>query len=380
MEMSYREQLNDHRPYWKVIVSLAFSLLATVLGIFLGFKFLSFFMPFVVGWFIAYLVSPIVKWLEKHLKIVKKLGSALTIILVLAAVIGILYYAGSRIVHEILDLIQNLPELYNSVENGFDSISGNMDGFLGMLPTWVQEGLQELAGDFRETTGNLMSKISEPTVYAAGRFAKKIPAILVGIIVSILSAYFFVAERENLIDLSKKVAPDPLVKRMTIIIKDLKYAVGGYFLAQFKIMGVMMIILILGFMIIGINFSFLLALLIAFLDFLPFLGTAISFVPWAIYEFMIGNYRLAISLLVLYAVTQLVRQVIQPKFVGDSVGLNPLLTLVLIYIGYKVGSVLGMIFAVPIGMIVINLFKAGAFDYILNDVKILVEGVLSLRK
>lgn len=380
MEMSYREQLNDHRPYWKVIVSLAFSLLATVLGIFLGFKFLSFFMPFVVGWFIAYLVSPIVNWLEKHLKIVKKLGSALTIILVLAAVIGILYYAGSRIVHEILDLIQNLPELYNSVENGFDSISGNMDGFLGMLPTWVQEGLQELAGDFRETTGNLMSKISEPTVYAAGRFAKKIPAILVGIIVSILSAYFFVAERENLIDLSKKVAPDPLVKRMTIIIKDLKYAVGGYFLAQFKIMGVMMIILILGFMIIGINFSFLLALLIAFLDFLPFLGTAISFVPWAIYEFMIGNYRLAISLLVLYAVTQLVRQVIQPKFVGDSVGLNPLLTLVLIYIGYKVGSVLGMIFAVPIGMIVINLFKAGAFDYILNDVKILVEGVLSLRK
>ena len=380
MEMSYREQLNDHRPYWKVIVSLAFSLLATVLGIFLGFKFLSFFMPFVVGWFIAYLVSPIVNWLEKHLKIVKTLGSALTIILVLAAVIGILYYAGSRIVHEILDLIQNLPELYNSVENGFDSISGNMDGFLGMLPTWVQEGLQELAGDFRETTGNLMSKISEPTVYAAGRFAKKIPAILVGIIVSILSAYFFVAERENLIDLSKKVAPDPLVKRMTIIIKDLKYAVGGYFLAQFKIMGVMMIILILGFMIIGINFSFLLALLIAFLDFLPFLGTAISFVPWAIYEFMIGNYRLAISLLVLYAVTQLVRQVIQPKFVGDSVGLNPLLTLVLIYIGYKVGSVLGMIFAVPIGMIVINLFKAGAFDYILNDVKILVEGVLSLRK
>lgn len=380
MEMSYREQLNDHRPYWKVIVSLAFSLLATVLGIFLGFKFLSFFMPFVVGWFIAYLVSPIVNWLEKHLKIVKKLGSALTIILVLAAVIGILYYAGSRIVHEILDLIQNLPELYNSVENGFDSISGNMDGFLGMLPTWVQEGLQELAGDFRETTGNLMSRISEPTVYAAGRFAKKIPAILVGIIVSILSAYFFVAERENLIDLSKKVAPDPLVKRMTIIIKDLKYAVGGYFLAQFKIMGVMMIILILGFMIIGINFSFLLALLIAFLDFLPFLGTAISFVPWAIYEFMIGNYRLAISLLVLYAVTQLVRQVIQPKFVGDSVGLNPLLTLVLIYIGYKVGSVLGMIFAVPIGMIVINLFKAGAFDYILNDVKILVEGVLSLRK
>ena len=94
---------------------------------------------------------------------------------------------------------------------------------------------------------------------------------------------------------------------------------------------------------------------------------------------MVGNYRLAIALMVLYAVTQLVRQLIQPKLVGDSMGLNPLVTLVLLYVGYKVGSVLGMIFAVPIGMIVINLFQAGAFDYILDDVKILLEGIMRLR-
>ena len=80
------------------------------------------------------------------------------------------------------------------------------------------------------------------------------------------------------------------------------------------------------------------------------------------------------------AVTQLVRQLIQPKLVGDSMGLNPLLTLVLLYVGYRIGSVLGMIFAVPVGMIVINLYKAGAFDYILDDVKILADGVMSLRR
>ena len=61
-------------------------------------------------------------------------------------------------------------------------------------------------------------------------------------------------------------------------------------------------------------------------------------------------------------------------------GLNPLLTLVLLYVGYRIGSVLGMIFAVPVGMIVINLYKAGAFDYILDDVKILADGVMSLRR
>ena len=83
--------------------------------------------------------------------------------------------------------------------------------------------------------------------------------------------------------------------------------------------------------------------------------------------------------MILYGVTQLVRQLIQPKLVGDSMGLNPLYTLFLLYLGYRLGSVLGMIFAVPAGLIVMNLYKAGAFDYILDDVEILVEGILSLR-
>lgn len=85
------------------------------------------------------------------------------------------------------------------------------------------------------------------------------------------------------------------------------------------------------------------------------------------------------GLVVIYGVSQLVRQLIQPKLVGDSMGLNPLYTLFLLYLGYRVGSVLGMIFAVPLGLIVMNLYKAGAFDYILDDVEILVEGILSLR-
>jgi predicted PurR-regulated permease PerM len=122
-----------------------------------------------------------------------------------------------------------------------------------------------------------------------------------------------------------------------------------------------------------------LSIIIAFLDFLPFLGTGTAFVPWCVYTFLVGDYKRLIFLVVLYATTQIVRQLIQPKLVGDEVGLNPLPTLVFIYIGYRLGGVLWMIIAVPIGMIIINMVKAGAFDYIINDVKILVRGIKSLR-
>ena len=92
-----------------------------------------------------------------------------------------------------------------------------------------------------------------------------------------------------------------------------------------------------------------------------------------------GDYKRAVVLVVVYAITQIVRQLIQPKLVGDSVGLNPLVTLLLIYIGYRIGGVIWMILAVPVGMVIINMCQAGAFDYIFDDIKTLIVGILKLR-
>lgn len=379
METNFREKLNDDRPYWKVIVSLAFSLVGTLLFLYLGYKLIGFFMPFVIGWFIAYIASPVVNWLEKRVKIVKKLGSVIMIVGVLAAVCFIIYFIISTLWKEISFLIQDMPGMYRDLESGLSQIGNSMEGVFGKLPDGVQEGWHTMVANFDEMMGELMSRISEPTVSAAGRFAKSIPSVLVATIVTFISAYFFIAEREDVIRWSKKVAPDALVSRMTMVMDNLKFAIGGYLKAQLKIMVVVYVILVVGFMILNIHFSFLLGLLIALLDFLPFFGTGTALIPWAIYQFFMGNYKLVVGLVILYAVTQLVRQLIQPKLVGDSMGLRPLLTLFLLYTGYKIGGVFGMIFAVPIGMIAINLYKAGAFDYILDDIKILAEGILSLR-
>lgn len=372
--------LNDNRPFWKIAVSLALSLIGTILFIYFGYMFLGFFMPFVIGWFISYVASPIVKWLERRLKIVKKLGSAMIIILVLAGVILLVYFVGSRIWRECMTLIQNLPDLYEELETGLRQIGDNLNVVFERLPEAVQNAWYQMIDNLDQAMGALMQQISEPTVTAASNFVKRIPSILIGFIVTIISAYFFIAEREMVIEWAKKVSPDPIVRRMSMVMANLKYAVGGYFKAQFKIMLVIFVILLAGFSLIGIHFSILLAIGIAFLDFLPFFGTGTALIPWAVYKFMVGDYRMVVALVIIYVVSQLVHQLIQPKLVGDSIGLNPLFTLVLIYIGYKIGSVFGMIFAVPVGMIVLNLYKAGAFDYILDDVMLLTKRIMDLRE
>ncbi len=380
MEMNFKEQLQDNRPYWKVVVSLAFSLVGTILVLYFGYRLIVFFMPFVIGWLIASIASPVVNWLEKRMKLVKKWGSALIIVGVLVMVGLLIYLLGSTIAKEIVSFTQNIPDMYEDLEASMDEIGESLEGLFGMLPAGIQEGWHTLVDNLDQTMGKIIGKISEPTVTAAGRFAKSIPSVLIAVIVTFISAYFFIAEREEVLQWAKRIAPDALVSRMTMVTDNLKYAVGGYFKAQLKIMCVVYVLLLAGFFILRIHFAFLLALLIAILDFLPFFGTGTALIPWALYKFLMGEYKLVAGLIILYGVTQLVRQLIQPKLVGDSMGLKPLVTLILLYIGYKTGGVFGMIFAVPVGMIVINLYKAGAFDYILDDVKILAEGVMNLRR
>lgn len=370
----------NKRPYWQVAVSLLFSILATVAFVVIGLNLLGFLMPFVIGWIIASIAAPVVNFLEKRLKIRKKLGSALIIILVLALMGALGYFAVSWLVSEISSLVRDFPEMYVQLETGLHQIGGSLSGLFNRLPDGIQNGWTATVTNLDDTMGNLMSKISEPTVSAAGNIAKRVPSYLVSTIVAVMSAYFFISEREEVVAWMKRIAPKSVTERMTMVMDNLKYAVGGYFKAQFKIMGIVFLILAVGLGFLRVHYFVLSAFLIAFLDFLPFFGTGTAMIPWAIYTIFMGEYKRAVALIVIYAITQIVRQLIQPKLVGDSVGLNPLVTLLLLYIGYRMGGILWMILAVPVGMVIINMCQAGAFDYIFDDVKILVVGILKLRE
>ncbi len=372
--------MEERRPYWQVAVRLLFSLIATAAFVIIGIRLIGFLMPFVIGWIIASIAAPLVNWLEKRLKIVKKLGSALIVILVLAAIILALYFGVSRLAREIGDLIRNFPQMYAQLEDGLRQIGDTLSGIFERLPDGIQDGWNTVVENLDRYMGSLVSGISEPTVNAAGNIARSVPYYLISFIVAVMSAYFFIVQREEVLGWMKKTAPAAVQKRMSLVIDYLKYAVGGYFKAQFKIMGIVFLILLVGLGFLGTGYFVLVALLIAFLDFLPFFGTGTAMIPWAVYEFFMGDYKTTVTLVVLYVVTQVVRQLLQPKLVGDSVGLNPLVTLLLLYIGYRIGGVLWMILAVPIGMVLINMCQAGAFDYIFDDVRILLDGIIGLRE
>jgi sporulation integral membrane protein YtvI len=211
-------------------------------------------------------------------------------------------------------------------------------------------------------------------------FARNIAEGFLYVIITILSAYFFTAYKEELTAGLKKHLPESAIDYWRLIYSNFSSAFGGYFKAQFKIMLILIVIMFIGFEILDINYSFLLALGIAFLDFLPVFGTGAILWPWAVIEMITGNYVTAISLVVIYFICQVVKQILQPKMVGECIGLHPLATLIFLFIGYKLYGVLGMIIGIPIGMVIVNMYRIGMFDRVIRGISIIVRDLNKFRK
>lgn len=362
-----------------ILLNILIPLLEIALVCFLGPKLLMYFLPFVIGWIIAMIANPLVRFLEKRVKIVRKHSSAIIVVVVLALVISVGYFLISRLVFQTINLVRNLPELFEMLTIELKSVEGQLDSVFRFLPANVQQSWHDLVGNVGQALGLLVQQLASPTVEVAGNVAKRIPSILVGVIVTILSSYFFIAERDKILQFWKRHWPTNGGKYYRQLKGDAKHLIGGYFLAQFKIMFVVALLLLIGFLILGVKYALVLCILIAMLDFLPLFGTGTVLIPWAIYNLFTGEYFLAVGMILLYVLTQVVRQLIQPKIVGDSMGLPPLWTLVFLYLGFKVHGISGMILAVPIGILVLNLYKYGAFDNLIDNVKLLQQELRRIR-
>lgn len=368
------------RKYIKIFLNMAITILGIVLVIWLGPKLLSFFSPFVIGWLIAMIANPLVQFLEKRLKIVRRHSSAVIVVGVLAGIIVGGYFIISKLLTEGIAFARDLPAMYSSAEAEVRLMLENVSNVLHFLPEKLQASLNTFGNNVSEYIGGMISQIGVPTMEAAGNVAKNIPNILIQILMTVLSSYFFIADKDKLSEQLRRVMPASVNKGIDMLMDYFKGVVGGYFKAQFRIMGVVAVILFIGFLILDVNYGVLLAILIAILDFLPFFGTGTALIPWAVVKLCTGEYQMAAGLVIIYLVSQLVRQLIQPKIVGDSMGLNPLQTLFFMYIGFKLYGIAGMILAVPVGLIIIKLYEAGAFSDITDGIKEIVKDINQFRR
>ena len=234
-------------------------------------------------------------------------------------------------------------------------VAGAKSG-IGLLQSWllelashtpqsVQPLLSENVTSFFSNGTSLLDKVIRYILGLAGNILSHIPDGALSLGTAVISSFLISARLPKIKSWLKKRLPEEKLKPAADALKRMKNAVGGWLTAQLKLMGVTFTILTLGFVVLRIAYAPLWALVVALVDALPVLGTGTVLVPWAVICFLQGEGARAIGLLGVYAVVTLSRSMLEPKLVGRHLGLDPLVTLMALYVGYKLWGVGGMIFA-----------------------------------
>lgn len=334
-----------------------------LLSVYIAIRFIfPFFAPFLIAFLIAIIIEPIVTFLETKLKVRRGLGAAVSLLFGVAIVGIILVAAISRLFEEAIDLVKFLTESLKSSDKGIPSLLEQVQIFYYNLNPEVVAIIQESINNFLAFIRDIVSSVfnySKLTIIS-------LPKVFIGIIVTLISAYFISTDKPKILTFMQKQLPPAAVKKFNSVRVDILKAFGGYLKAMLTIMAITYFELVIGLSLMGVSYPLVLALLIAIIDILPVLGTGTILIPWMIWHLIMGNISLALSLLILYCVIMLVRQLFEPKIVGANIGVHPLITLLAMYTGLNLFGVLGMILGPIVVLIVKNLQSAGLM-HLWND-------------
>ncbi len=365
----------------RILVNLLVSLTILLAVIFVGPRLISFFMPLIVAWILATIANPIVAFLEDKIKIMRKHGSAIVIVFILLLVGGIIYMAIHALVVQIASLVKDLPEVYERVVNNLQVSLNGLHQRFHFIPENLQQFLDDNDDKLNEIVLSFFDSLNTDSISAVGNFASSVIDIFVLVVLTLMISYFFVAKRDEIRAGLKQYMPQGIKKFWNMAMDTCLRALVGYIRACFLIMIIVFIILFIIFGgVMHVKYASLLALLTAFLDFLPFLGTGIIITPWAIYCAITGEYVNVIILAVTYVICLLAHRLLEPKLVGDSVGMSPFATLISMFIGYRLIGMLGLILGIPVGMVIIAFKEKGMFESYVRGVKILAKDIDEYRK
>lgn len=300
-------------------------------------------LPVVLGVLLAMLLEPWVVRLQKRTGLGRTAASGITVTAGLLLLAGVLWLLGRLLVHEAAGLSGELPGMLRAVDRWGTSLTGLLENLAEKLPDGAGDALLAWGQELMSAGGTLAQKLYETVFGLVTRLLGALPDSLFFLMTMILSCYFAAGELPRLREKALLLLPQEAGDWCRRVSRGLHRALGGWFRAQAKLMGVTFLVLAVGFLLLRVDSPILLALGVSFLDALPVFGTGTILIPWAVISLVTGDMGLGLGLLGLYGAAALLRNVLEPKVLGANLGLSPLVTLAAIYAGWRLMGIWGMI-------------------------------------
>lgn len=342
------------------IINFIYSIIVGLI-IYVIFKYgIFWFMPFVIGFLVAFILKPVINGLSKISRLNRKFVAALVIFIfygTVGMVIGLLIFKLFLSAQELFYLFPHI--YYTNFEPAIKIILTNIESTILKLDPNVVGTLQNMVIDLTQSLGTLITGLSSRVVGFISGLASSVPVMLITIAFTIISTFFIAMDYYKISEFIINQFPE---KGRLIIVEIKEYIVGTIFKfikAYAIIITITFIELAIGLSILKVDKATSVAALIAMVDVLPILGTGGVVIPWVIVSFVLGDTSFAVGLVILYLTITIVRNILEPKIVGDQIGLHPLLMLISMFIGARLFGILGLLILPFMMIIAKNLNDAG---------------------
>lgn len=341
---------------------------------------IKFLFPFLIGFLMSLIIKPIVDKIEK-IPFLKKTHASIFILLTFFVILFILGYFGFSLLYDKSYLfLKDLPEQYQNLKLKLDIFVKEHNDFIVHLPSNIRTNVLNFSTNLDKEIANLSQKLIKPTLTLSIDLLTSFPSILINILFIVFSTYQFSVNSDKYIEWIKNKFSNEKIDNFIKLKNESINIFKKWLLAQFKIMFFVWLVLFIGLTVIKSKNAFWMASLIAFLDFLPAFGVGFIMFPWILISLLSGNFYFTFGLIIIYILTQITRNFLQPIFCGVEFGLNALTTMIAIFIGFQLKGLVGMIFAIPIYTMIVFLYRNHFFDNFTNSLKYFYNRIEEFRK
>ncbi|MBR1660582.1 MAG: sporulation integral membrane protein YtvI [Oscillospiraceae bacterium] len=331
------------RPLPTRLLSIALYILLGLLGLYAFSRWLlPWLWPFLLAWAAAAVMEPAVARLCRQ-GLPRGVAAGICSLAFFTALLALLWLLGTRVLGEVGELLPRLPALLGSLTATLRRWQAVADGLAARAPEGVAALLDGAVAGLTDSLSRLPGALTGRVLGAVSGFAAAAPSVLLFSVTAVIGSYFISACYPSLLHSAARLLPDRFLCRARLLRRDLRRTLGRWLKAQGLMSLIICGVLAAAFLLLGVRYALLLALLTALVDALPVLGAGTVLLPWALYELLTGKVPLALGLAVTYAAVTVLRSAIQAKLLGDQLGLHPLATLAAIYAGWTLWGVMGMV-------------------------------------
>ena len=345
------------------LLRLTLIFLGVLAGVYAVYRLAYYFAPFIIAFLLSSAMEPLIRFCMIHLKIKRKIAAPVILVLFVGMIATLLFILIAKLISEIISFSHIAPGFFSQLYLQISELIDNLQASFNLFPVDFTINLRSLIANMSDSLIAITTQIGK----GAFRTAVSIPEILIFTIVTLLSTYFLSADREKISLYFKTQFPEQWIYQAKKIKTDMFSALFGYIKTQIIMMCITFFELFIGFSIMNIKYKLILAVSISIIDAFPILGTGGVLVPWSIYSLITGNIRLGVSLVILYLVILIVRQLLEPKVLGHQIGLYPLVTLLAMYVGLKTIGFVGLILGPITFLLLRNIFSTVYKDKPLKD-------------